>query len=87
MEKEYHFEGNVYTFLGIMKWSLVARQMHKDNREDFYETVSNPDKVEAVAKKYGMTDMVLMKELIRLADNAKDVLNLYEAIENSSKKE
>lgn len=87
MEDGYKFNGNVQYFLGIMKWSLVVHQMQKDKRKDLYETMSNPDKLETVAKEYGMTNIVLLEELVRFGKEAEDILDFYRALDNISKKE
>lgn len=70
--EEYKFDGNAYEFLGIMKWSLVARQMQKENRKDRFDVLTNPDKVEEAAEEYGMDDYALIKELIRMTDELKN---------------
>lgn len=77
---EYKCPYSLYHFLGIMKWSLVVRQMDEDNREDRFEAMTNPDKIEEVDEEYGINSYTLMKELIRFADEAKQSIeyNLHE---------
>lgn len=74
MKKEYKCPYSLYHFLGIMKWSLVVRQMQEDNRKDIYDAMVNPDKIEEVAGEYGINQYSLIKELIRFADEAKNTL-------------
>lgn len=78
--KEYKCPYSLYHFLGIMKWSLVTKQMDEDNREDRFEVMTNPNKIEEVAEEYGINSYTLMKELIRFADEAKQSIeyNLHE---------
>lgn len=70
--EEYKFDGSAYEFLGIMKWSLVARQMQKDHRKDCSDVLKDSAKVGEVADEYGMDEYVLIKELIRLTDELKN---------------
>lgn len=70
--EEYKFDGSAYEFLGIMKWSLVARQMQKDHRKDCSDVLKDSVKVGEVADEYGMDEYVLIKELIRLTDELKN---------------
>lgn len=70
--EEYKFDGNAYEFLGIMRWSLVARQMLKEHRKDCSDVLRDSDKVGKVADEYGMDGYVLIKELIRLTDELKN---------------
>lgn len=70
--EEYKFDGSAYEFLGIMRWSLVARQMLKDHRKDCSDVLKDSDKVGEVADEYGMDGYVLIKELIRLTDELKN---------------
>ena len=70
--EEYKFDGSAYEFLGIMKWSLVARQMQKDHRKDCSDVLKDSAKVGEVADEYGMDGYVLIKELIRLTDELKN---------------
>lgn len=70
--EEYKFDGSAYEFLGIMRWSLVARQMLKDHRKDCSDVLRDSDKVGEVADEYGMDGYVLIKELIRLTDELKN---------------
>ena len=41
--EEYKFDGSAYEFLGIMRWSLVARQMLKDHRKDCSDVLKDSD--------------------------------------------
>lgn len=70
--EEYKFDGSAYEFLGIMRWSLVARQMLKDHRKDCSDVLKDSDKMGEVADEYGMDEYVLIKELIRLTDELKN---------------
>ncbi len=70
--EEYKFDGDAYEFLGIMKWSLVARQMQKEKRKGRFDILTDSVKVEEVAEEYGMDEFVLIKELIRLTDKLKN---------------
>lgn len=70
--EEYKFDGSAYEFLGIMRWSLVARQMLKEHRKDCSDVLRDSDKVGKVADEYGMDGYVLIKELIRLTDELKN---------------
>lgn len=70
--EEYKFDGSAYEFLGIMRWSLVARQMLKEHRKDCSDVLRDSDKVGEVADEYGMDGYVLIKELIRLIDELKN---------------
>lgn len=85
--KEYKFNGNVQYFVGIMKWSLVVHQMQEDGRTDLYDVMTKPDKIEEVAKEYGINTITLLKELVRFGKEAKDVLNFYDNLTLTSKKE
>lgn len=70
--EEYKFDGSAYEFLGIIRWSLVAREMQKDHRKDCFDVLRDSDKVGEVADEYGMDGYVLIKELIRLTDELKN---------------
>lgn len=70
--EEYKFDGNAYDFLWLMKWSLVARQMLKENRKGHFSILTDSEKVQEAAEEYGMDDFVLINELIRLTDELKN---------------
>lgn len=70
--EEYKFDGSAYEFLGIMRWSLAAREMQKEHRKDRFGVLRDSTKLEEVADEYGMDDYVLIKELIRLTDELKN---------------
>lgn len=85
--QSYKFDGNVQYFLGIMKWSLVTHQMQKDGREDLFDVMTKPDKIEEVANEYGMNNIALLQEMVRFGKEAEDILDFYDTLENISKKE
>lgn len=70
--EEYKFDGSACEFLGIMRWSLVARQMQKEHRKDCSDVLKDSAKEGEVADEYGMDEYVLIKELIRLTDELKN---------------
>lgn len=77
--EEYKFDGSAYEFLGIMRWSLSAREMQKEHRKDRFDVLKDSTKLEEIADEYGMDDYALIKELIRLTDELKNT-EFYERI-------
>ena len=72
VDAEYKFDGSAYEFLGIMRWSLIAREMQKEHRKDRFDVLKDSTKLEEIADEYGMDDYALIKELIRLTDELKN---------------
>ena len=70
--EEYKFDGSAYEFLGIMRWSLIAREMQKEHRKDRFDVLKDSTRLEEIADEYGMDDYDLIKELIRLTDELKN---------------
>lgn len=68
--EQWSWDSSLWEFVDTVLWSFVAFQLHQDGRTDIYDIVSNSEKLRQQAEEYGMTDGVVIREMLRLGNKA-----------------
>ena len=76
LDTGWKFNGGIWTFVDLVKCSLVLWKMRKDDIipiEERGRIMSDPDLLNAKAEEYGMNEYSISKEMVRIG---KDIIDL-----------
>ena len=71
------FDGGIWTFVDLVKCSLVLWKMRKDDIipiEERGRIMSDPDLLNMKAEEYGMNEYSISKEMVRIGQDVIDLI-------------
>jgi uncharacterized coiled-coil DUF342 family protein len=78
--EEWKFDGSVWEFIDIMKWSLVVREARKRCEENYGEIMTNPALIESKSEEYGITIPKIAEEMVRIGGDMIELLKAADEI-------
>jgi hypothetical protein len=75
MQEEWKFDGSMWEFIDIMKWSLVVREARRRGEENCFEIMCTPELIEIKSEEYGITVPRIAEEMVRIGGDMIDLLN------------
>ena len=76
--KEWSWDGTIWEFVDVIKWSLVFRRLGREKPEGWTDIVNVPDLVKKKAAEYGMNEWTISKEMVRIGTDAIKMLEIAE---------
>ncbi len=76
--KEWNWDGTIWEFVDVIKWSLVFRRLGREKPEGWTDIVNDPDLVKKKAAEYGMNEWTISKEMVRIGTDAIKMLEIAE---------
>ena len=77
-EKDWKWDGSLWEFLEIVQWTLVTRQLGKDQPEGWSKMITNPQMIDMKAEEYGITLRAINDEMYRISQDGKRMFELLD---------
>ena len=69
-KQEWKYNGSVWDFIDMVKWSVVAQYLVRKERDDVVDILRNPEDIKKFAEQMGITDRAMADELRRIGEKA-----------------
>ena len=79
----WHWDGSVWSFIGIVQWALTIHKAAEDNLPNMMDIAGDRRKLSAKAREYGIDEFSIANEMIRIGQDALKVLQALNKMETN----
>lgn len=76
MNETWKFNGSMWEFIDIVKWSLVVREAIKRGEENYFDIMRKQELIESKSEEYGITIPRIAEEMVRIGGDMIELLKV-----------